>query len=200
MAHSLDTYIGIDQSVGGFGLVFLTPGSGLFSAFVEKFPLAKYDGKEMWQLDAVENFIIEKLARFPERIKSVAREGFSYGSQQGREKAGALAYAVDRTLYGWLAEPACYPIVIQPTTVKKFATNNGGATKDEMVAAVEEHWHVELSDHNAADAYVLSRIAYGLDTDIVETDYQAEVLEDIRNPTKKTKKKRPKKLSVLTSV
>lgn len=190
---SRDTYVGIDQSVGGFGLCMLVPSSDHYKVWVEKFPLDKYEGREVWQLHAVEDFLIEALKGWHDRIKLVAREGAAYAALNGREKAGAVAYAVDSTLYEWLPEPHGYPVVIPPTKVKLFATGNGGASKDEVCAGVEKNWGVTFSNHNIADAYVLARMAYAIDTGIVVTDYQAEVIDDILNPKPKSKKSAKKK-------
>lgn len=54
----------------------------------------------------------------------------------------------------------CIPV---PTgTLKKFATGNGRAGKDAMVAAMRERWNLpDLTDDNEADALAL--VAYAID-------------------------------------
>lgn len=183
-----DVYIGIDQSVGGFGLCLLFNGE-THKFYTEAFPLSKYQGKEVWQLHAVEDFLINALGGVHDDVKLVAREGFSYGSIQGREKAGAIAYAVDSTLYEWLKEPYCYPVIVAPTQLKEFATGSGGASKEDVKKSVDELWNVQLTNDNLADAYVLAQIAYSLDKDAVTVERQRSVLESIRNPPNKKKKK-----------
>lgn len=44
------------------------------------------------------------------------------------------------------------PILINPTSVKKWATGNGHATKDDMVAYCMKRWGTDPVDDNEADA------------------------------------------------
>lgn len=53
---------------------------------------------------------------------------------------------------------ACYemgipePYLINPTSLKRFATGNYMASKQEMVNAAQTRWHENISDNNIADA------------------------------------------------
>ena len=59
---------------------------------------------------------------------------------------------------------------VSPSTVKKFATGNGRAQKEEMIHAAKQKFpDVEVPDDNAADA--LHILAYGM-----STKFQLEVL------------------------
>lgn len=44
------------------------------------------------------------------------------------------------------------PILINPTTVKKWATGNGRADKDEMIRFCKQRWNIIPVDDNEADA------------------------------------------------
>jgi Holliday junction resolvasome RuvABC endonuclease subunit len=122
-------------------------------------------------------------------------EGYSHGSQFGREKAGELGYAVKRVLYKGFSADVRFPTVVAITQVKEFATGNGKASKQDMMDAVVELWDLEFKNDNAADAYVMARIAYALDTGSVATSYQADVLKKIQAPKKPKKKRVRQKVS-----
>lgn len=184
----LPVYVGIDQSVGGFGLSLLCPGYW-HDTKVKEFPLSKHGGQGVVQLEAVEEWLRESLKPVFHRIPHVVMEGYAHGSDFGREKAGELGYAVKRVLYHVIPSDVGFPTVVPPTQVKKFATNKGTASKQEMIDAVIRLWGLEFKNDNASDAYVMARIAYALDTDVIAAPFQKEVLAEIRAP-KKPKKKR----------
>ncbi len=92
-------------------------------------------------------------------------EGPSYGSQgQGREALDALRIMMRHRLW-------CLHIpfaLVAPSTLKKYTTGNGKATKKQMVAAVDERHHagtaafkVKDGRYDRADAFALA--AMGLD-------------------------------------
>jgi crossover junction endodeoxyribonuclease RuvC len=49
-------------------------------------------------------------------------------------------------------------ITISPKSLKKFATGNGNAKKEDVMAAITEKWGYVASTNDEADAYALSRI------------------------------------------
>lgn len=181
-------YVGIDQAVGGFGLSILCPDGEWHDTTVKAFPLNKHGDQGVVQLGAVEDWLYDNLISVYDRVAHVVMEGYSHGSPFGREKAGELGYAVKRTLYRWLPEHASVPTVVAPTQVKEFATGNGGASKQDVINSVAGLWGVEFKNDNAADAYVMARIAYALDTGFIAAEYQVDVLQRIKNP--KLKKRR----------
>ena len=173
-------YMGIDQSVGGCGITVIEPTAGLSWTNVKSFPLKKFGGREVRQLAALEDYIIQSVAQYHDRIKVITREGFNYGAKQGREKSGAIAYAVDSVLVDWVPSPTCYPYVIPPSKLKFFATGKGGATKQEVIAAVRDLWGKDFGkDDNAADSFVLAQIAYAIDGGHTGSPWQDEVLAGI---------------------
>lgn len=44
------------------------------------------------------------------------------------------------------------PVFINPSTLKKWATGNGKATKEDMMVSCESRWKIVPSDNNEADA------------------------------------------------
>ncbi len=92
-------------------------------------------------------------------------EGPSYGSQgQGREALDALRIMLRHKLWRLHIPYALIP----PSTLKKYVTGNGKATKQQVVAAVDERhmtnlvtWKVREGRYDRADAFGLA--AMGLD-------------------------------------
>jgi hypothetical protein len=55
-----------------------------------------------------------------------------------------------------------YPLIIAPTTLKKYVTGKGtGVQKNQMLLNVYKKWGVEFTDDNAADSYGLAHLASG---------------------------------------
>jgi Holliday junction resolvasome RuvABC endonuclease subunit len=71
--------------------------------------------------------------------------------------------------------------VVQPTTLKKFATKHGNASKENMITAAYNKWHRYLQE-DEADAAWLAQLAFSLSTNKVDTRAQLEVLSGIRSP------------------
>ncbi|MFI6512934.1 hypothetical protein ACIBCT_35495 [Streptosporangium sp. NPDC050855] len=177
-------YLGIDQSFGGFGLTRLYPAYADIS--VVKFTSVKY-GKGVDRLMDVESWLGKQIELLPEYPVHVAMEGWSRGSKNRREEMGELAYAVKRVLRWHLPEPVCYPTIIAPSKVKLFATGNGNASKEEMIAGVKERWGVECADDNAADSYALARMAQYL-SEPHGTDTRLHERKAIRDVTRHTER------------
>lgn len=49
-------------------------------------------------------------------------------------------------------------IEVAPSSLKKFTTGKGNATKDQMVLTVNELWDIGTRDDNIADAYALAKL------------------------------------------
>lgn len=79
--------------------------------------------------------------------------------------------------------------IIEPSRLKKFATGNGAATKEEVLYAVKDLWGVALTDDNEGDAYVLAQIARALVHDTFKRRSQAEIVHEIRFPLVRKRKK-----------
>ncbi|MGC6586566.1 crossover junction endodeoxyribonuclease RuvC [Paenibacillus sp. Dod16] len=116
----------------------------------------------------------------------VAIEGFSYGSKgQGIDFQFGLGHAIRLELYRqdmkW--------IEVAPTQVKKYATGNHQASKNNMVLPIYKHWGFEHNSDNVRDAFVLAQIARATQILTVGTKYQEEVIQAILDPKPKKKKK-----------
>lgn len=160
-----ECWIGIDQSYTAFGLCLLREGG--HTTTVTGFPAAVHGGG-IDRLNAIGRWLTEQIGRAANAyaITHVCMEGYSYGSAHGREECGELGAVVKTVLRYRLDSPYCYPTIVPPPAVKKYATGDGRATKEKMIAAVKELWEVDFTKEftksqadGAADAYALARIA-----------------------------------------
>lgn len=98
-------------------------------------------------------WIRTQVASYTDRADLVVLEGFFGSGQAGAHERGALWWwVVNRCVHREI------PLaVIQPATLKKYATGNGGADKKAMVAAARQRFpRVDVSgDDNRADALFL---------------------------------------------
>lgn len=73
-------------------------------------------------------------------------------------KSARFQYAMTGLIEILAAEHSAELTVLHPTTLKKFATGTGRATKDEMIARAQEECDVSVNDEHQADAYWLYRL------------------------------------------
>lgn len=94
----------------------------------------------------------------PRPTHAVFIEGFSFGSK-GRAiyEIGGLGYLVRHQLWKW-GVPYCE---VPPSTLKKWATSNGRATKFDMIDGARMNGYVGKND-NEADAYLLWQMGLAL--------------------------------------
>jgi len=89
---------------------------------------------------------------------ALARGGF------GSVQVGALHFVLYDELHAALVHSVRPPnslliVTVPPKTLKKYASGNGNADKDQMVKAISERWRVRLSQHDLYDAYALAKLA-----------------------------------------
>ncbi len=67
------------------------------------------------------------------RVQTIIMEGLSFGSKGNATRDLAILMGtIQARLKG-------FPVIVPPPTLKKFATGNGKANKEEMVQAIETH-------------------------------------------------------------
>lgn len=85
-------------------------------------------------------------------------EGYSMGSK-GRNNAAFRLPELGGCVRMWLFDNSIPYVEIPPTTLKKFATGKGNASKQEMIDAANESGAPDLDDDNVADAWWLMSVA-----------------------------------------
>lgn len=171
-------YVGLDQSFGGFGISVLT--DDWQQTQCKKFPAEKY-GRGVDRLEAVYNYLSDFFRQLDavHVVRHVCMEGYARGRNNWREEAGELGAVVKLSLRQSLGDPVCYPTIVVPTQVKKFATGKGTAAKNTILLAVYKKWGVEFQSDDEADAYTLARIARGFEAG-VDLQYEKDVLAAVR--------------------
>lgn len=97
--------------------------------------------------DTVMGYIIEH------NIRQVVAEDVSAGSSKGGFKASVKLAEFRGILFEICDELGLpEPILINPKSVKKWATGDGNADKKKMIEFCEKRWNIEPIDDNEADA------------------------------------------------
>jgi crossover junction endodeoxyribonuclease RuvC len=104
-------------------------------------------------------------------------EGFSYGSS-GR--GVSTQYGIGWLIRAELIRNGYTYTEVSPSAVKKFATGKGNEKKENMVLPIYKHWGFEHPSDNVRDAYVLAKIAQGMNGISKLTKYQMDVIKKIQ--------------------
>lgn len=169
--------IGIDQSYSGFAIVTYPLAGGEHRALV----MPPRDATGVERLLQIQDWLIATVAGYSEDTRLITMEGYSAAAKYGREQSGELAAAVRLALWQvYCGEVAGIPLVVAPTTLKKYVTGDGRAKKDDMKLAVYKHWGVEFRDDNLADAYGLARIAAAMVIGDQQFAYQRLILKELK--------------------
>lgn len=166
--RGLPVVVGIDPSYTGFGLTILEPKSGKFQTTVMGF-----EGLGVVRLSNICVEMSEAIG--PYKVKEIALES-PVKMSHAALMMGELFGAVRLTL---LHHHDLFPLQVPPTMVKKYASGKGtGVQKNQMLLEVYKRWDVEFSDDNAADSFVLAKIA----AKEASTDFQKDVLKKLEDP------------------
>lgn len=143
------TYVGIDPSLTSPGLAILNEDlsvRGLFNLATKKLRggerlAAIYD----WACSHLKDLGPAKAAIEGYALKAQNRP-FDLG-----EAGGVLRLALTKN---WIPYQ-----VVTPAEVKKFATGNGQATKEQIRRCIHARWGLDIPQEDQADAYVIGRFS-----------------------------------------
>lgn len=160
--------VGIDQSYTGFATTLVDGNANFYSTVYTS------SGKGVHRLQDLRKrlSIVIGDAQALFGVTEVAMEGYAPGAKFGREKAGELGGLVKLTLADI---SKIYPLIVTPAQLKKYATGSGTAKKAQVMVHVLKKWDVLLDDDNAADSYVLARMAAGL----FDHKYEEDVIRSL---------------------
>jgi Holliday junction resolvasome RuvABC endonuclease subunit len=148
LADSSPVYLGIDQSFTGFAMCAYKDDKYYAEVY-------KSTNRGMPRMLDIRNFIRDWLTQVT--IADVAMEGYAMGAKGMVFNLGELGGLVKMEL----ADFGHYPLIIPPTTLKKYVTGAGTGQKNQMILHTYKKWGPTFTDDNACDAYGLARLCSG---------------------------------------
>lgn len=157
-------YVGIDPGMSATAIV--VGGDGIQRSHVvqtKKNDLVGVVG-DFWRALEITGHVVDFLGMLLEADRCVfAVEGPAFGrggGNFGTVQVGVLhpaVYSAITAVREGAFDDVC--ITAPPKTLKKFASGNGNASKEEMRRAIEKRWNVRYPTHDLCDAYALMRLA-----------------------------------------
>lgn len=176
-------YAGIDPSLRSTGIAIIGPETTMISTIKPK----KLRGVE--RLQYIRNTLNTQIIG----CNSACIEGPALYAVNRADDIGQLRGVILVAL----ADAGIPVQIIPPTSLKKFATGYGNATKEQMIIAAKTKSKVEILGDDEADAYWLALLAQGLHEPTSSlTRYQFDVISGIRTPRIKNKVFTPKTLNI----
>lgn len=175
--------IGIDPSLTSTGACAMGYDGVLFSS---KAITSKYEGMKRLH-DIKEQLQTYLYPNDPDKKIVVFIEGYSFGSQNGREALGELGGMIRLMLF----EEGIEYVDIPPTSLKKFATGKGTGDKVPMAISVLKTWGVDFPTTDQTDAYALCQLGrgyLGLVNDLPV--FRQEAIDAIKHPKVKKRAKK----------
>lgn len=153
--------LGVDPSLASFGLAM--PDGTLLTLEEAKLPTRPWDDELARRLNLMAARFTRALAVHPPRPALAVIEGYAPGSKgvQSTLRLAELGGIIRLRLF----EMGVAIKVVVPQQLKRFATGNGNAGKDEMVGAARA-LGARPRNHDEADAFLLQRlglVAYGIE-------------------------------------
>jgi len=161
--------IGIDQSYSGFAITAIDNQGNYYTEVM------KIDGTGVERLHKARAFLLGFVSRYI--VEAIAIEGYAFGSQMAN-MAGELGGMIRLALYDnyrFANEASAFPLVVPPTSLKKYITGKGRVDKNQILLNVYKKWGVEFNNDNAADSYGLARIARNAH----DFEYEKEVYDKL---------------------
>ena len=157
MSKEVITSIGIDTSLTGTGIVVLENGKITKQQLIKSKPSGDKPVNEVKRIQKIVEEIELIVSEYMPRIAVI--EGLAYLAKgTSLVQLAALNYMTRAMLMNYHIPF----VIVFPTTLKKFATGNGAAKKDEILLATFKRYGVTIMDDNEADAYNLSQIGLAL--------------------------------------
>ena len=170
------TFLGVDQSLRGTGLVVLSEtGDILLQRLVQPSSLRGVE-----RLAFIREALQEALVAY--KPSCAALEGYSYGSTGRVFELGEAGGVVKLTL--WEAEVPF--LTVTPAALKKYVANKHQADKQQMLDATLLKWGVDFGkEDDLCDAYGLARILRGIACNDSIVRHELEVIRELTTPAEK---------------
>jgi Holliday junction resolvasome RuvABC endonuclease subunit len=169
-------FVGVDQALRKIGVSVVCGDS----VELLKLILPPKDLRDALRLQYLEDALHHALEPFPEAV-GTAMEGQSYGSDGQIDQLGQIGGIVKLCL---LKRYGVSPLVVPPSTLKKFVTGNGQADKSMMMRATKVYWDLEVDQDDICDAHGLARLAQEFYAPTNRYRHQVEAVESLRRKKK----------------
>ena len=176
-------FIGIDQSITNTGIVFLNSPDN-YKSFLVKGKGSKSLDKIIY-ITRIINDLITKVKSSDTPVECIVLEGGSYDSPGKLFSLGQISGALISILC--LSFPQARLIEVPPSSLKKFISGYGNASKETVMKAINKKYNIMFKNDNEADAYALALYGYRLITNVF---IHREEAESIQVRQKKITKKR----------
>lgn len=175
--------LGIDQSANHSGVTLLDDtGELILTQLIEPKKL-----RDAERLAYIRDALTGVLSHNP-NVHTAVLEGYSYGSVNKKFVLGEVGGIVKVTLFDHKIK--FYGAA--PIQLKKFASGNAKATKQQVIAAVERKWGHRFEDDNIADSYALARLALELYNTTSTVRHELDVVFALSGKPKKARKPKSK--------
>ena len=173
-------YVGLDLSLTSTGVAIIHRGVATVRRITSKPTPKATTADTAARLDALVADIIRSIPVSDQTL--VAIEGPSFGSTgSAAHVLGGLWWIVRHAL----RVEGLDVVVVAPGTVKKYATGNGNAPKDQVLAAVVRRYpDVDVTGNDEADALVLAAIRARHDEHPIEASLPAAQASAVKAVTR----------------
>ena len=169
-------FVGVDQALRKIGVSIIRGDSVELLRLI----VPPKELRDAVRLQFLEDALAHALEPFP-HADGVAMEGQSYGSEGRIDQLGQIGGIVKLFL---LKRYGVSPLVVPPSTLKKFVTGNGQADKSMMMRATKVYWDLEVTQDDLCDAHGLARLAQEFYAPSSGHRHQVEAVESLRRKRK----------------
>jgi Holliday junction resolvasome RuvABC endonuclease subunit len=176
-------FLGLDLSLSDSGISLINEdGSILILESIKSKRVGDKIEERFARYYSILNQIRELIIPYIEKIKGIAIEMFSYGSQ-GRIVQLAESATLVRDLILRNKNKDSFIIEVSPISLKKFILGKvkakGQQSKNLIIKEIYKKYDVDINNDNIADAFILSQIVKMYHDKKYEFEYQKEVIENL---------------------
>ena len=179
----MSVFVGVDQALRKLGVAVIVDGQMAVLTAPQTPEKLKGAPRLAW-LSATLRSILKPYTH----ADATALEGQSFGSISREGALGEISGVVQVVLLELYKEP---PLVVPPTTLKRFVTGSGNATKKIMRRATMQYWGLDIPNDDCCDAHGLARFAEAHYTSSARLKHQVDVIRKFNNPKRRNARRVP---------
>lgn len=170
--------LGADLSLTATGVVVLEDGKIKDQLSIKSSKTGKKPIDEIKRLQGIVKELMEVVDKHKPEVVGIEGIAFMSRNTTSLAQLAGLNYMVRNEL----VKRDIPFLIIAPTSLKKYITGAGNASKDIMMLETYKRYHVSILDNNICDAYGLAQVTLcTMDSDRKTTKFQEEVIKLIKN-------------------